>query len=531
MDLPELRDQLAEYLDDPHLASACLVCKSWNATFTPYLYRQVKWSKHDPHTPSVESLQKNAEHVRDLIAYAEPSELPLESFTKLEGLHHLRLFVYNTETLKRLSDIFSPSSGIKGIKEVSILMNTSELPSEFMASLLTYRGLRNLTVSLGKFDSKATELLLDACEYLEELALNVDDLTQPHSLDQWTVFPALHSLHLSVNSGMTIQNQLEWIQKCPKLEILSWSGENSVRYPVSGICEALSTRCPLVKDLCLEEGLLHDRDAARIIDSCAKLTSLSVFESGFGPIAFQSCSRHFSTLTRLDFGRCQNCTSAMSQRILTSCPNLTYYRATFLEARDIIGIADETTHTIGEVSMEATQSTNTATTTIITAAHPQDWVCLNLQSLTLFLCGLENKPEWQPQVLRQLSRLEKLDFLTIGPHNFEMDGTRDGIDLRLECGLDILGNLKRLERFCFEGLYQEMSEQDVSWMLEAWPELVRVEGKVHHSRRRRFELQEILEAESIALVGYFDDDEEDDEPGQGGDGDNDEEEEEEVEIE
>ncbi|KAF9094164.1 hypothetical protein BGX27_001509 [Mortierella sp. AM989] len=507
MDLPELRDQLANYLDIAELASAAAVCKSWNATFTPFLYRVVEWSNATL-TPSTEALEKNGEYVKRTYAFKEPFGLPFESFIHLEELH-LRLFEYSQETWRQLSNVFSQFSRVERVEIYTT--STTEMPIEFTTNLLSCPSVKNLAVSFAKFGEKATEQLLDACVRLEQLTLNADDVTHLRSFDQWEVFPAMHSLHLSLNLGMTMYHQLQWIKRCPRLESLSWTANGSDAFPVSEFCETLSTACPLIKDLSLDETLLPDRDVSQIISSCARLTTLKVFESGFGPISFQSCSSHFAFLTQLDIRRCQHSTSAMSQGIMTSCPNLTYFCASFLDARDILGIVE-----VIQSAEETAQPTDMAMTT--TVAHSQDWVCLNLRSLTLFLCGLEGKPsEWQHQVLRQLGRLEKLDFLTIGPYDFHMDGTRDGIDLRLEAGLGILGNLKLLERFCFDGLHQEMSENDLLWMLEAWPELMRVEGKVHYLLNRRLELQTILTDAFIAMIGYLDD-ENLDEALSGGDG-------------
>ncbi|KAF9197809.1 hypothetical protein BGZ49_001598 [Haplosporangium sp. Z 27] len=504
MELPELRDHLARHLDLDQLAAAAAVCKSWNASFTPYLYQHIEWTDVHAENPSKKSLEKNAQYVREVTVYRSPGTLPLEDFKQLEVLH-LHFFVHNSYSWMRLSKLFvSPSV----IREVSVCMDMAEFSTVFVDCLLTCPSIRILSISFGKFNAKSTMLLLDACLRLEKLSINGDDLTEQSSMDRWEIFPAMRSLHLSINSGMSMRHQLEWIRKCPLLESLSWYIQSSDPFPTSEMCEILSTICRDIKELSLEEGRIPDGDIARILDRCGDLTTLSFFDSGFGPHAFQACRRQFEILTRFEVMRCENTTSAMSQTILTSCPNLVYFRANFVNARDILGITESTEPTGEETGGTSTQSEDT--TAVKVDFHPQDWVCLKLETLSLFICGLEGKPvEWQREVLRQLSRLKRLDNLAIGPYEFAMVGSRDGIDLRLESGLDILGSLNLLDRFCFDGLHQEMGEEDVLWMTKAWPRLERVEGKVHYSRKRMLELQEILRKEDIALVQYMDELEED----------------------
>ena len=56
------------------------------------------------------------------------------------------------------------------------------------------------------------------------------------------------------------------------------------------------------------------------------------------------------------------------------------------------------------------------------------------------------------------------------------EGSRDGLDFRLAGGLDLLGSLKMLEALLFGDLWQEMSEQDVEWMMKTWSQFSYIQG-------------------------------------------------------
>lgn len=86
-------------------------------------------------------------------------------------------------------------------------------------------------------------------------------------------------------------------------------------------------------------------------------------------------------------------------------------------------------------------------------------------------------------------------MLQIGSYT---DGSRDGLDLRLEAGLDFLSGLKRLEDFSFQGLWQQMEEQDVRWMMRVWKLRVII-GKLHHDNDRRLEMKPILSESHLKL--------------------------------
>ncbi|KAF8975717.1 hypothetical protein BGZ46_008909 [Entomortierella lignicola] len=192
----------------------------------------------------------------------------------------------------------------------------------------------------------------------------------------------------------------------------------------------------------------------------------------------------------------------MAQHVMTSCHHLRKFDANILDAQDIFGIAEETQ----EYEEEGSESSQTLITTV-TALQPRqkDWVCLDLRSLSLFIRGYEEKShDWQRRVLHQIARLVKLEEIDIGTFNFNFNPA-DGLDLRLEAGLGILGSLVNIKDFNFGGLSPEMEEEEIRWMIKAWPRLKSVGGMLNSHESRRKELERLLRSgdgkTNIVVIG------------------------------
>ncbi|KAF8953838.1 hypothetical protein BGZ46_003129, partial [Entomortierella lignicola] len=352
---------------------------------------------------------------------------------------------------------------------------------------MTIPSLRNLTLGHFELDSESTELFFDACQRLEDLSLRSTKFSTLNSFNRWKKFSSMKSLSFNYVNNMTPEQQLEIIKRCPQIKTLCWS--HMPARLVTELCKVLTQDCPLLEELGLEEWNLSDEDCSRIIDNSVGLTDILMSASNFGPKALSSCSRYFSTLTGLDVSGCDKFTSSMAQHVMTSCHHLRKFEAYILNAQDILGVVEETQ----EYEEEDSESSQTLITTV-TALQPQqkDWVCLDLRSLSLFIGGFEGKPrDWQRRVLHQIARLVKLEQIDVGTFDFNFN-LSDGLNLRLEAGLDILGSLVNIKDFAFSGLSPEMEEEEIRWMIKAWPRLRSVGGMLNSQESRRNELKKLL---------------------------------------
>ncbi|KAI8349987.1 hypothetical protein B0O80DRAFT_500931 [Mortierella sp. GBAus27b] len=214
---------------------------------------------------------------------------------------------------------------------------------------------------------------------------------------------------------------------------------------ISKFPETIAAHCPHLESLELWDYTNMVKDISSVLDSCQRLTRLSLTDIEFDDRAHRSLSRHYSHLTFLDLEQRCSTASAMIQQVMASCPRLNTLCASRLEARDILGVPMTDTSDTSE-SNGSQQDPNQA-------FRPQDWVFADT--------GL----------------------------------SQDGLDLRLKCGLDILSSL-RLQKLGFEGLWQEMEEDDLRWMV-AWPSLSDVSGRLHHRSERAQELECILKDKGI----------------------------------
>ncbi|KAF9430953.1 hypothetical protein BGZ76_000640 [Entomortierella beljakovae] len=399
------------------------------------------------------------------------------------------------DSLKNLKTIQFPSQPIppsmqNGLLELilhnpqltKVKINTTECsyPWEFLEALSRCQHLRILEFTTDNLDQRSAEFLFTTCARLEELRLTVSEYNGASwSLAKWAEFPMMRSLNLGDSLTQIPDDLQDVIGKCTQLYSLNIIiGPKKI--PTRVLSQVLAVNCPRVKKLFLEQAFQtesEDADLSCILSSCSNLEALTLLKTGLPPMAFKSLTRHFDTLEYLNISNSPNMESWMTLTILKSCPRLKTLSAIRLDARDILGVAQPENEEL----------------------RPMDWVCLNLTSFSVQICGLKGTPpSWQLKVLQQFSKLKKLRIL-----NFDSRGAignDEGINLRVRDGLDTLKGLRDLEQLSFIGTKQEMEELDLRWMLEAWPKLKLIRGRVHHSRPVRTELHKILQGRCALMT-------------------------------
>ncbi|KAI8349990.1 hypothetical protein B0O80DRAFT_531434 [Mortierella sp. GBAus27b] len=485
MDLPELRHYLAEYLTASELAAATRVCKSWHRSFTPFLYREIHLRHNFGRRPSVRSVKANAEHIRAVYLHTDPWNFSLEALVKVE-LIHLKFQVKNLETWTRLATLLRQNPKLQ---ELTIGTYGNKIGFQgFMEALASScPKLRSLDVPIA-LDGICARLLLDTAVRLRTLKME-GELISPARMDRWPLFANLEQLELTNILGLPAELQLEMLRRSPQLKSLVWF--LTYDYDISKFPEIITTHCPHLESLVLRNAFTSV-DIGSILDSCHRLSKLVLSDIEFDDRAQWSLSRHYSYLVHLDLACCGTVTSLMVQQVMVSCPRLDTFHALRLDARDILGVPTmDTSGASGSIGDQ--QDANQV-------LHPQDWVCTSLRELSIYICGLGGKPvEWHRDVLRQLSRLTKLEDLRIGGWIGPVI-PRDGLYLKLTSGLGVLSSLRRIQILKFERLWQEMEEDDVRWMVEAWPRLSCVSGILSSRPKRHQQLVRILEDEGIRYV-------------------------------
>ncbi|KAF9940193.1 hypothetical protein BGZ65_007845 [Modicella reniformis] len=143
------------------------------------------------------------------------------------------------------------------------------------------------------------------------------------------------------------------------------------------------------------------------------------------PHQLQQLQPHFETITEINLNGKSTAASAIAQEILSSCPMLTRFGTSYMEGTHI--------------------------------AEGQPWVCLGLKELD---AGLKFEPltihHVQPLVFDQLSRLTRIEDLTLDSELYRDAAFQTTSDLRLEYGLHKLATLRSLEMFIFHRTTQRM---------------------------------------------------------------------------
>ncbi|KAF9346562.1 hypothetical protein BGX26_001913 [Mortierella sp. AD094] len=248
------------------------------------------------------------------------------------------------------------------------------------------------------------------------------------------------------------------------------------------VCEILSTDCKLVNNLTIEtcNFSVADDDLAQIFESCQNLAQFKTPSSTLGILTVRALHRSYGSLTQLDLRTSYQVPSNMIHEILTSCPRMIKLKAGFLNAHHILGTTKE-----AKIEEQNEPQSN---------LYPIDWVCLDIQELSVAIQGLEDQPaEWHRQIFQQLGRLKKLEILDIGGCSGWNTPKMSGLELRLKTGLDKLVNLKKLKQLQFNRLSQEMDEHDVHWMLQSWPLLEVISGRLHFAYKFRTKLEKIID--------------------------------------
>ncbi|KAI8349958.1 hypothetical protein B0O80DRAFT_135149 [Mortierella sp. GBAus27b] len=496
----DLYDIVAPFLSTSDLAAAALVCKSWNISFTPFLYFSIEWSDLNiGKRLDQDAVLRNASHIRHLGIFTDPPTMFSTHCTRLQSLNigiggwlgevdNLFCMATLVENNPAITSI--TLNGMNGARYDDQDQDTSF--NTFLMILLSCSGLRTLHITSFGLDRASMDSIFDTAVRLERLTL-LGSGDAVMSLEKWPCFPALKELKIDLKTPS--HNQIEVIRRCPQLRVLDWYPPKDEEISIADVADVFKTHCPLIEELTLVIWSWSDQDISEILDNCGQLTSFTlVFVGSWTPLSLDrtsvSLSRHFSSLRKLEVPITELPNNTM-QDIMANCPNLRSLKGGRLMASDILDISKD------KQVMDQAAS--------LQQPHPQDWICTNLQHLEVFIGGLEDKPlEWHQRVFEQLSRLTRLEKLHIGGIlSYKED--RGGLDLRLEAGLGALKSLRQLQELRFGGLWQEMSEGDVKWMLDTWPRLREVDGKVHHDRHERFKLRGILSQAGVQ-VPVFDED-------------------------
>ncbi|KAG0057701.1 hypothetical protein BGZ83_005640 [Gryganskiella cystojenkinii] len=346
-------------------------------------------------------------------------------------------------------------------------------------------------------------------------------------------FPRLRILTIKDVFDSALQ-EFEWIQQCPVLTELTWSSLRPVdtRWEIYNRLASYHRWSQLQEiSIAYLSVKLSDCEIARILGACGStLVGVELKDSFFRYCSLQALERHSETLERLDLCGYQDIPSWMVTKFLTTFTKMKCIRCDSLAAHELVRghgaeearaaqllkdnetdlkmrdrevLEDEGFRNLHRLNEVMAQFINERT---IFEVRP--WVCLGLVNLTIFFdfksqslypdCLEDNDHhlEWQDQIFAQLAKLTQLQTLNVSTPTFDMLDQRS-LQLTLRAGLGQLVTLRRLQSLFFYGTVQEMSEADVHWMLEHWPDLESVSSELHVDAEICKGLKEIFHKQGI----------------------------------
>ncbi|KAG0043044.1 hypothetical protein BGZ83_011893 [Gryganskiella cystojenkinii] len=499
MDQVEINLAVGEFLRPRDLSTCTLVCKKWNVIYTPLLYSEVDTSHHGiPFiSPSLDSLKQHARHIRKLTTtYYGPCMDIFKTRSNVIKELYLSDPVPSEPPAPFQPSVIYPTNPVLDlirrnprIESASFTSDTEDVPIEILKALVKdSKALKRFAVRDAIVYRDGFGSILDLCQRLTFLDLYcITENTTQVNITRYPDFKTLKTLKLCIiGNDFSAARQLQWIQKCPQIEFLHWDLLLTIpkaKFPTKQFCDLLAKkRFPKLHKLHIElEPQLSDSDLCMIMTDIHRLTELHVPVCNFGPKAFGALKRHFHTLEALDVKGCPNFGSERAQIVLESCPRLQKLSADFLHGQNIVA---------NRLSTSSSSSSSSST-------QKKGWVCRGLRVLDVCIIKI-SQPRWRFEVFTQLGEMTELRELHLGFHKLSSGADwfhkqdNQAPKFRLDCGLDALVGLKHLEQFTFNQLPQNMQEEDVRWIAQAWPFLERITIKMNKDDTKLAKLIQIL---------------------------------------
>ncbi|KAF9964405.1 hypothetical protein BGZ70_006502 [Mortierella alpina] len=464
LDIPLIQDQIALNLATQDLVACALVCRAWSEAFNPILWNFIRIGStiQQRRFIRVQESARYRSHARTLTtAYPlssslSPSCAVLPNLTRLKC--RLNASCQQNEGIVETMFLFIQAHESLITVQLSSLTVDHTFPGIFERCVKDHPSLTSLDLSIRGFISvEDLSKVLNDCTRLERLRLRV--ATYLYYEDAWDIIPeklmgdqrncrltdfAIDQEHRCVFDPVILQ----FLERCPLLRTLSLplsKGESTL----ISLGPLISAHCPQLQHLQL--GRATQTGLAAVLQACsAGLLALTMPVACLN--AVPAILAHRRTLMKLDLLTGMGLQSASELFSITnSCPQLKdlALKVKFFDSsRDALGANEET----------------------LARLLSQDWVCTNLENLTLELqdCATERpRLPYIEYMYQQLGRLTRLKSLWM---NF---GKERGL-LELSQGfrdhLQSLAGLKDLDRLRIDAV-EQASVDELIWITTQWPNI------------------------------------------------------------
>lgn len=476
LEIPEMMDQVASRLEKGDLARGVRVSKGWRDMLLPHLWRDVQarfsrfpeGSIHSCRGPDRDIIYSHRHLIENLYLIGGLNGLDQCHYPNLQKLR-LELPFFKCQGDCTTMDFTKTAPLLAHLK-----MGHMDIGSAFWETLSTHPHIRHLY--LREIKTVATQAFWTTCTKLT--SLGIVGVTFEGNVPFFGTFDQLCQLTIrNPKKGMEVEDQLDLVLRCPKLESLSWQmtrGLMLVKHPIQ------MNHWPHLCQLYIG-GYLQDTNLVSILEG-TKSDHGSIVDPRQSSCPLEAHSSKdlrvlFGGLEKVDLSMCYSSSSSTVLRILCHCPRLKVLNARSVLAKDI--------------------------------AQGGPWACQQLRELKLYFRVREKEQDLQPFVFERLSTLTQLEVLIMeypcGGDDYQSlltDICRDALLFRLDCGMGHLASLQQLTKLHFLDNPSYIPHLDVDeavWMVDNWKKLKTIRGRLNEDDVVNARIKRILEPHGICL--------------------------------
>jgi len=471
LEIQEIADLVATFLEGKDLASCVRVSKGWQDTFLPHRWRVIRvgftmetWSdirfgpdRHDTYT--------HRHLIQDLSLVNEIAGLDKYHYQNLR-----RLMIHNID-LHPAYRLVSTDLITMGPLLVDLELHGVDAPPAFWEALSTHPHVRNMTLQQIKLKADDTPVFWRACMRMESLRMhhvNTRDGGRPKNV----VFNRLRKLVMTgTDSSRHYPYHSDLILQSPMLKSL----EMSIPFLPLVKDELLNSHWPPLTKLHISS-YLQDTEVASILNRVGNgrgsIADLRLYRCDMRTQASSALSLLFGTLVYVSLGR-QCSSSSTILDVLCGCPRL------------------EILLTVGSVLAGD-----------IAGRGP--WICQQLRELKIWFRFEESEQNLHQLVFERLSTLVRLEQLTIEHPLISHTGHKEGLVFRFDFGLERLASLQQLTDLSFgpgrvRGRFPQLGMGKAAWMVDNWKKLKRIKGCLNSNNEIRARLVGAFESHGISV--------------------------------
>ncbi|KAG0237988.1 hypothetical protein BGX31_003380 [Mortierella sp. GBA43] len=476
LEIPEIVDLIAAYLESGAIATCLLVSKVWHDSFLPHRWRVIRaghgsrnqWSnQRGPHPVDV---YRHRHLIQDLSLLGDLSGLDKYQYP---NLHKLRIDLSSTSIIP---DHWISLDFTETCPSMVVLnFDSVNLTSESWRSLSAHEHIKKLHLTRVEIHAPEASLFWKTCEGLESLTLN--EVTFEHAdIPPDLLFHRLHKVVMWRIEGLDDAAQLDLILRSPKLADVDWAsdGSRSAIHPTILSRPIGNRHWPHLNKLFIDCEL-RDSELASILDGVGdgsgNMVQLWLIRCLLGRQASRALGVHFGTLVKLNLTGCVSASSSIFRDILCSCDQLEELLARNVFAKDVV--------------------------------ESGPWVCRRLQRLKICFRFKASEQDLQKLIFQRLATLLHLETLIM--HLPLRDECNDEVlEFRLDCGLEELVTLQRLTILSFDifsdrgSYYPQLGKDEVDWIVNNL-NLERIRGDLNRDRFLNEQLKAAIEFHEIAI--------------------------------